>query len=235
MFKKFNILFIMYVVFLLTGCSKYDYDADTINYSLYIDKTYKENIVFTFNNEPDPSNFTGIEGFVFNIGNNYPINSNFDAIYNKKINKGINKVEAILDYEYTENDFVYSNNIMKCFENYDLIGYDDSFEIKLSGRFSCLYDKNITITVTSSHEVEDTNGERDGDKYIWHITQDNYNNVNIYHKILRDYDDMVISVSNNNVNNMFAIIKNVLVIVVIGILLVLLYKFYKKKKQELDV
>ena len=30
---------------------------------------------------------------------------------------------------YTENDFVYSNNIMKCFENYDLIGYDDSFEI----------------------------------------------------------------------------------------------------------
>ena len=111
---------------------------------------------------------------------NYAINSNVDSIYNKKIYKSSNKIEAVLNYNYLESDFVYSNFIMNCFENYDLIGYEDSFEVKLSGEFSCLNDKNMTITVTSSHEVEDTNGERDGDKYIWHITQDNYNNVNIY-------------------------------------------------------
>ena len=237
--KEFN-FFVILLCVILTGCNKYDYDVDTINYELNIDKTFNEKIIFTF--KPDAYNikydpdFTGIimEDEILN-NDNYAINSNVDSIYNKKIYKSSNKIEAVLNYNYLESDFVYSNFIMNCFENYDLIGYEDSFEVKLSGEFSCLNDKNMTITVTSSHEVEDTNGERDGDKYIWHITQDNYNNVNIYHKILRDYDDMVISVSNNNVNNMFVIIKNVLVSVIIGILLVLLYKFYKKKKQELDV
>lgn len=237
--KRFNLLIIVSCIFLV-GCTKYDYDIDTINYELNIDKTFNEKIVFTFGSDAydivyDPD-FTGIimEDEILN-NDNYAINSNVDSIYNKKIYRSNNKIEAVLNYNYLESDFVYSNFIMNCFENYDLIGYDNTFEVNLSGEFYCLSDKSMTINVTSTHEVTDTNGERDGNKYTWYINQDNYNNVNIHHVISRDYDKMSTSTNNNVGNNIFNIIKNIVVILVIIVLLVLLYKFYKKKKQEMDV
>lgn len=232
MLKKINILFALYVIFLLTGCSKYDYEVNTVNYSLYIDNTFKEKIVFTFSEEPDSSDYTGIEGYVFNIGSNYPINSDYNTVYNKKINRSSDKVEVILDYEYTDSEFLYSNNMMKCFENYDINSKKDYFEISLSGNFNCYQDGKIfNIFVETKHDVINANGEYIDDGYRWVIDNSNKDNIDIKYKIAREYSGMATSINNSNgiFMNILNVLKYVVGIVVIVLLLIWLYKFYQRR------
>lgn len=231
---------IIILLFCLTGCTKYDYETDTIIYNLYIDKTFKENIIFTLppnveNKIKEEKNYTSTSLEYSLLRENLePIFSNHDIYYNKKINKSKDKIEVSLDYEYLEKEFDYSQNIMQCFENYDLVSAKDYFEVSLSGEFSCLNDKNIEINVTSNHPVKDSNGTLKDNKYVWYINKQNYQNINIHHKISRKYDDMSKS-HHQQENNSSSYIKWLMGIIIIIILLGILFKIYKNKKQNLEV
>lgn len=239
--KNLTKIIIIILSLIITGCSKYNYETDTIIYNLDIDKTFKENIVFTLPpnvedkiKEEADNTSTSLE---YNLlkNNPKPIFSEHNIFYNKDINKSKDKVEVSLDYEYLEKEFDYSQYIMQCFENYNLESDKDYFEANLSGEFYCLNDKNIEINIKSTYEVTDSNGEQVDDKYTWYINKNNYQNVNIYYKLSRDYNDMAQEHQEITNNNSYDYIKYIVGIIIIIIILIILYKFYKKKNQDLEV
>jgi hypothetical protein len=243
MLRKLKNLTIILLLSFLAGCTKYDYEKDTITYNLDIDKTFKENIIFTLPanvedqiKEEEDYTSTSLEYSLLKE-NFEPIFNNHDVYYNKKINKSLDKVEVSLDYEYLEKEFDYSHFAMQCFENYNFITDENYFEVSLSGKFYCLNDKNIEINITSIYPVSDTNGENIDNKYVWYINKSNFNNVNIHYKISRDYDDMSKTSQNTNKSNssIFGYVKYLVGIIIIIILLIVLYKFYQKKKKDFDV
>lgn len=237
--KKVRFIILVLISFIVTACNKYNYDVDTINYRLDIGKTFKENIVFTFRSdaydlETDP-NFTGIliEDSILK-DDSYPIFSNYNVKYNKKIKNGSDRIEAVLDYEYTDGEFLYSNYMMNCFENYDINSMKDYFEIHLSGHFSCYQnDKIFNINVKTNHEILETNGIDNGDYYYWKIDSNNYENVDLYYKISREYESMATVVDKNTfIKDIIDILKYVVGIIVIIFILVKLYRFLQKRNND---
>ena len=235
-----NILLVFLV--LLTGCGiKHKYDMNTIVYNLDIGNTFKEEIVFTLdsnskmlNEKIDGEYNKSFEYSLFKTNDDfYPVNNNDSLKYKKNINKGSNKIEGILKYNYLEKDFLYSTYITSCFENYDLFTYNDSFEVNLSGEFYCWDNRNVEINVTTDYNVSDYNGDKIDNYYVWDINKDNYEDVNIYYKVSRDYNKQRKKREFNF--DLFGSLKYIIVIVLILVLLFVLYKFYKKKKLEMNI
>lgn len=234
--KKFIRMFLVLILLFITGCDKDDYAIGTIDYELNIGLNYQEKIVFVLpknaydladkNKDED---YTSLE-YSLLYGENEPIFSNHNERYNKKIDKDLDKVVVTLDYGYAEDDFIYSNYIMNCFEDYNIVSNDDSFEIDLSGEFYCLNDRLLNISVISSYDVIDSNGTNVDNRYVWQINQNNYTDVNIRHKISRDYDSMEETIDDKG-NSIWPIVKNVLGILIVVILLIGLYKFYKRQQE----
>ena len=235
---KKNIICLFFLVFLLTGCGeKYDNDENKIIYNLNVGNTFKENIVFTYSNDTyktvksEPKDNDSSDGWLLFEKIN-PIDSLNNVFYDKKIIKNKGFVNVVLDYEYLEKEFLRSNFIMRCFENYDLSSYEDYFVINLSGEYLCWDDKKIEINVSSDYNVSSTNGEKIDNEYIWNITGDNYQNVDIQYVVSRDYNKQD-SKHNSDVNlrNL-----NYFVMLIIGIFLIyVLYKLYKMKKIASDI
>lgn len=97
----------------------------------------------------------------------------------------------MLDYTYLEKDFVFSNYITNCFENYKVNSTEDYFELDLDGEFYCLNDSTINLTIDSIHKVKESNGTTNNDDvYHWTINKENYQNVDIYYKLTRKYSSM---------------------------------------------
>lgn len=242
MFIKFKKIILVLLMLVLVGCGiQYDYDVDTISYKLNVGKTFEEKIIFTLDPNSsllddmidDKNANESLEYQLFKTKNKiFPIYDDYNLKYKKKINKSSSKSEGILEFNYLESEYDYSNFIMNCFENYDLITHNDYFEARLSGDFYCWNNQNVEISVTTDYSVINTNGEQIGRKYMWNINEDNHEDVSIYYKVSRDYDNQI-KKRNNNV--IFSNIKYIIGIVVIILLSVALYRFYKKKKVELDI
>lgn len=235
--RKIFLLSAFLVVF-LCGCSQYDYSEDTINYKLAIGSTFQEKIIFTFG--PNAYNVTrDADDTTFIMEDDvlksdlHAIFSNVNSKYDKKINKGSKKIEAILSYEYLENEFLHSNFITTCFEKYDVSSYENYFEVSLSGKFYCLQDKNLTIDVSSNYGVMDANGVHDGNDYLWEINRSNVDNVNIYYKLSRDYKDTYENVDVDKDDNFWSgIIK---VVFILGVILGIGYAIFKQVKKNQNV
>lgn len=236
--KNLKRIILLVILLFLTGCEKNNYAVNTINYELNIDTNFQEKIIFTLPQnaydlakQNQDEDYTSLE-YSLLYEDNESINSNHEKKYNKEIDKEKDKVTVSLDYNYTEDDFIYSNYIMNCFENYNLTSNEESFIIDLSGEFYCLNDKILNIKIKSSYDVLDSNGTNTEDGYTWQINENNYNNVNIKHEISRDYYDMEQTITEeNNSNNTWEIIKSVLGIAVVIIILIILTKFYKKQQE----
>lgn len=240
--KLKSVFFIFFMLF-ITGCDDSNYSENVINYNLNIDTSYHEKIFFVLpkdsydtvekDKNSDNSNLT-LEYSLLELDNN-PLYHNSDIYYKKKVRKKFNQINVLLDYNYIEDEFLYSNYVMSCFENYDVRSADDYFEINLSGEFYCMYDMDkLNITVTTNHEVEDTNGVMNDDNYSWTITKDNYQNVNVYYKINRDYDSMLKSFPKEE-NIFWKISKFFMTFLLIFVFIFLIVKYYKKKRREQEV
>lgn len=236
--KNLKRIFFLVILLFITGCEKNNYAINTINYELNIDTTFQEKIIFTLPKNAydlatknEDESYTNLE-YSLLYEEKEPINSNHEEKYNKEIDKEKEKVTVSLDYNYKEDDFIYSNYIMNCFENYTLESNEDSFVINLSGEFYCLNEKVINIKINSNHDIIESNGTNTEDGYTWQINENNYTNVSIKHEISRDYYDMDQEVTNgSNSNNTWSIIKNGTVIVIAVIILLILKKFYKKQQE----
>ena len=238
---KFVLIFIF--VFILTGCNRDNnieiIENNSVKYNLNIDKTFKENIIFSFkNDEVEIANdevgddYVSIKDHIIN--NN--INSLYyedNAFYNKKVKKNKNSTNIELSYEYTEEEFTYPKLIMSCFENYEIVSKDDYFEINLFGKFSCLSDMDkIDINIITNYNVEDTNGEKLDNKYHWIINKENYDYSYIKFKVNRNYNDMDNQVVKGNNNNSF---MGVIKLVVLFVSMFIVYKIYCKIKIKFDL
>ena len=235
MLKKIKKLVIIFLLFALSGCGlKYNNKSDTIMYDLFIGKTFKENIVITMPKSAmnidveDKDNYYLYKLFYEDL---YPIDGNSHYMYNRKINSVKDRAEVILSYDYLESEFDYANYATRCFQNYDMITADEYFEAHLSGEFYCWNGMNVRINVDTNYNVVDSNGDQIINNYVWNINKDNYQNVDIYYKVARDYDNQLTKRSNNFFENFKYIIG---IIVILGAV-ILLYRFYKKKKKAFEI
>ena len=235
-----KLVYVLPLLIFLTGCSKVNnnYDTDTINYNLTIGKYYKENInvVFSSNaediaNEEIDSDIQPLE-YIMYYEMPKPIFSNQDILYNKTLKKLKDKIIFSLDYNYIEEDFTNSNFIMTCFENYNITNSDTSYDIELSGKFYCLYDKTLIIKVNSYFDVLESNGNKDNNTYTWIIDSSNKDNVNIKYKLKRHSYSMIKDYNEINSNkNRFT---NFIIIGLIIVLFVIIFMVYKKVKGKYE-
>jgi len=163
--------------------------------------------------------------------NQEPIHSNHSYFYNKTIKNKKNFVLVSLNYNYKENDFINSNYIINCFEKYKINSTNDYLELSLSGKFYCLEDKTLKISISTKHPVLYSNGNKTKNKYLWEINQQNKNNTNIKYKIQRKYSDMDQVVYNEKKeNNFWTILKNIIIIISVLSIIFIVYKKIKKKE-----
>ena len=135
-----------------------------------------------------------------------------------------------LDYKYIEDDFMKSNYIKNCFENYELISDDKTFKVDLNGKFYCYHDKKINILVDSIFEVINTNGKVTDNGVMFVIDENNYNNIDIKYSIKRNYNGMSTSVNNEQNKVSFSDFLDILWVIFLIICLGVLLYFYNKKK-----
>lgn len=219
-------------LFCLSGCGvKYNKDINTIVYNLNVGRTFEEKIIFTL-----PSNILDMDEDDTNnmlmYDDLFPISGDSNYKYQRDVNKGNGKLEIILSYNYLEKEFDYANYATQCFENYDMITHEEYFEAHLSGEFYCWNEQDVEINVSTDYVVNDTNGEKIANDIMWNINKDNYENVDIYYKVNRDYDKQL---TDRKDDNMFNTLRYIIGIAIIISLLFVLYRFYKNKKKELDI
>ena len=241
-----KIIIIILALFIITGCSinnsnETNYKENTINYNLYINDYYMENIDFylpenayEIADKNDQVEYDLIEYILLKDNFSRPIHNNNKTFYQKTINKLDSAIKVNLRFNYLEEDFINSNYINTCFENKDINSTDDYFEIHLSGGFYCLQDKELTVQVTSNYVEEETNGEKVNNSFKWVINNDNSNNVNIYYKLYRDKSKMINSYDNvpkvsNSSNNNILIIEFIVIVSILIIGSILYFIIIKKK------
>lgn len=239
--KYFKLGLITFVSLFLVGCSNNKNDMDTIYYNLNIGTTFEENITVLLDKDAykKAKENRDMEQSVTNLEYNLlyedieAVHSNHVDLYTKKIDKRFNNIRVDLNYNYIEEDFTYSNYIINCFENYEIISNDKSLEIYLSGNFYCLNDrKNLNIRVDSIFDVKESNGVLEDDAYVWNINSDNVNNVDIKYVISRNYDGLVhdrseLGINEEESSSNFGIsaFRVVLLILVIGFIIGIKIKF----------
>lgn len=224
----------------LTGCDSF-VDANVVDYELNIDKTISEKIIVGLSgNAYDIANIDvnsestaiSLEYSLLNENQN-PVFGNHDDLYNKRIIKRNNGVTVLLDYEYIENDFLYNNYIMSCFEKYAINSKEDTLEILLSGKFYC-FDNNglekVNINVNTRYDVISSNGDKTEKGYSWQINRNNYENVNINYMISRDFKGMADKVNNSN-NIIIDLVKLFGLIVCLFVI----YILYKRMKNKIEI
>ena len=226
-------IFLIIILLLLTGCSEVSND---INYNLYIDTTYHEKITFNLSKDAkkiakENAEFDSYTSLEYKLleEDNEPIYSNHNKFYNKDIDYKINSTVVTLDYEYIEDDFMNSNYIRNCFENYKLVSTDNTFEVNLNGKFYCYNNKKINILVDGIFEVIETNGEITDEGVKFTIDENNYNNIDIKYNIKRNHEGMSTSIDNTKENTTINSIMDILWIIFLIICLILLLYLYKKK------
>ena len=242
MFRYLKKICFILLIMLLVGCSiKYDNKINTIVYNLNIGEVFNERIVFTLDSDSDKLDNTigdyANESFTYQLFKTnddfFPIANSEKYFYNKKINKGNNKLEGILEYEYLESEYDYSKFITECFENYDLITDKKYFEASISGEFYCWNDFDVDINVTSEYTIVDSNGENINNKYIWNINKDNYQDVDIYYRVYRNYNDQLKKHKSSFFSGkVFNNLKYIFGIIVVIVMFFVLFKLYKNGKNE---
>ena len=228
-----KILNILLILLFITGCNKSTDDIEKIDrviYNLNITDMYNEEIIAIFSANAyqiaDKSLETDIPPleYILLYDDQYPIVSNFNKKYQKEIIKNDANIKVYLSYSFTEDDYINATYLHNCFENYEIISTDSDFEINLSDGFYCLHDKEFIINVTSNYSVISSNGIQKGNKYTWTINEDNYNKINIHHKIRRNIGNMQdeyitkINTSNEDNNIRYYVILIISIIAIVGII-----------------
>jgi len=168
--KKYIIVF---VLLLCCGCTA-QYELD------FNDKTISENLTVKYNreNETDEQIKQFYEKAFYAIGKE--IYYNFDNSKSTKQNIVIN-----YNYDYDTSNFNSSYFANSCFKYFQFSSNEDKYYLFANGPYKCLtYEytniESLDIIITTNHNVLENNANEIKDnKYIWHINQDNYENVNI--------------------------------------------------------
>lgn len=210
-------------LFILSGCtSQYELkiDGDQFNETI---TTY----IYSGDREYDMSLFEGTLDYGDRIGafmtdDSYPFFQNYDFVYDKKVEKIADYEKVQLKYKYTAEEFKKSNAINLCFQQFQFNEEKDRYIINLSGYFYCLYNnESLDIMIETKNEVFQNNADEvNNNKYIWHITKENFKDVEIS-----------LNLSKNKSKGTVILISIVLSIVIGFIITFLILSILKKKSK----
>ena len=177
--KKRNILLIVSIAFILTGC--------TAQYNLEIDgNKFYENIetqIYDYQINEIKENGVGDVDNPFSVllNNDQLALSNDDSKFYKKTIKESNGTKTInLSYKYSLEEFKNSNTLKTCFENYKFDTDGKYYDFEATGYFYCLYGESLDINIKTSNKVVSNNADEvKGNTYTWHISNDENINIKI--------------------------------------------------------
>ena len=201
------------LLLLLCGC--------TTTYKLEISNI---NIVFEKNEDEDIETIDPVTGEKIESDNQidslleadtYALFSK-NSKYKKKIKKHDNYIDVNMKYTYSEKTFEDSNSLKLCFEN-AVFRNEKNYYIHAKGKFYCLYSDSMDIEIYSNNKVVSNNADEvNGNSYIWHINENNVDNVEIEFEVEKGF---------SKVNIIY--ITSILLFLVIG---VIVYKISKNKR-----
>ena len=210
-----KVLFIILIMFLMTGCTvDYELKFNSNRIVETIDGKVKKDIA------NDPANGTSVNMYYDFIYNDNIALVDSDDKYKKSISEEGDYINFNLEYTY-KNNLDKSRLIRNCFENYDIKETKDYLYVKLSGAFGCLYDDEVTVNVKTDYAVMENNADKVKDnKYTWILTSEDNESIELF--VSKNI------ISNTDVEakpNYFRIIGFIVLIVLSGIT----YFLYKKK------
>lgn len=210
-----KILYLFILLLLLTGC--------TANYTLEIENdTFKENISSSFSlnslDEGVRATLPLPDDYKYNAfvnRDNMFLDIVFDSDYDNDLANFNEK------YIYNANNFENASSINDCFEEHTFYNEENFYYIKLGGSFNCRYEADvINITIKTDNKVLSTNAKKKGNEYSWKLTEDNFDNTDIYIEISKKSEN-----SSNNFFTTFRIVGFIVLIVLSGVT----YFLYRSK------
>lgn len=205
-----KIIFLSLLLLILTGCDvqyELEFNDEILNETIQVtlDKSMEREIEQIKNRQ------------VYAIFNSYDQN-----LYNTDYNEGLTNFRATYTYTYQSTNFnqsLFNNN---CFDAFSFVKQKNNYILSTSEGFKCMTVEyfpieNLDITLTTNHEVIETNADKvEGKKYIWEINDDNADEKEIYIKFgevrKRNFFERIIDYIN----------ENKFIFIVVGIIVLLL-------------
>ena len=210
--KKYKFFVLIIGIFTLVGCSS--------EYNLIIsDNEITEDInVVILDNQETSNNFD----LDF-----YPLHSNFDEIYEKNIIKENDFIRLNLKYNYSPQDFSNANSFNECFHDKEVVlNNEDYYYLKLSEFYPCVTASEFDINIITDNKVLMNNADIvKGNKYTWHVDENNKADLLIEIKIAKG-----IKAYNNSKLISYIVIGSILFI-----LFVVMIVFFKKSNGRNEI
>lgn len=185
-------------IFLLCGCtSTYKLDISNDKFSENI------NIFMPYYKYQSEQNIDPETGAIIEEDNQIDsfLNNKISALfskksyYKKKVVYDNDTASINMKYIYSEKEFEDSNSLKLCFDDY-VFKYDSSYYIRAKGQFYCLYSDSVDIEIHTKNKVIKNNAsEVNGNSYIWHINQENAQNVDILFEVEKGISRSTIIIS----------------------------------------
>ena len=205
--KKIKIILIVFITFLVTGCSSnYDLNLDT--------ESIDEKLTLTMSKKEYEENYNTITA-------NKSVFDDNSAFYDIEV---INNKDIFLvtySHSYNHEDYFNSLNLNSCFNeiNHNINGSVET--ISLTG-FKCLQGDNLRVIVDSKYKIYNSNAHIvNGNKNIWDIDEDNKDNINI--SFIVDYNKTYFNKD---------LITSIVLIVVLICLIAILFRRNRKVRRK---
>lgn len=170
--KKYKLVFLLCLSFLLTGCQ--------VDYNLELEDVVKEEINISVS--------TNINEVEERLNVLTPVLDVYEEGHNYTKTKNGNK----LTYKYTYDTDKYNDSAITdaCFEDFNFMDNDEYYSITAKGKFGCLYDnEKVNINVITSKYVSKHNGKKSKNTYSWTIDKNNRDNVNIEILVMKNMNN----------------------------------------------
>ena len=167
----------------------------------FFDDEFKQNAFFTPNNDNYNSSKENIDIDVKQNDKSFIVNTN---------------------YIYSDNNFDDAYLLNYCFDVHKFTNGANYYELAIGGKFHCQYSADkIDLIITTDYAVTNTNAKVKDNKYIWTLTNDNNEDVDIYIRMLKE-------TSKDKFLSKFKIYCSIIFAVLILISLIIYVKHKKK-------
>ncbi len=223
--KKIKLLVYLSFSIFLTGCS--------VNYNLYVkEDSITESIdVYLKDDEENKTYFNTLKKIeqpaYFEMNNN--------TTYYYKMTEEEDKLKMNYKYKYQDpKKLQNSNAISRCYYNKSVVEAGDYITLSTSDQVTCIYKDGekqvdqINISIITDLKVEEHNADsKKGNKYIWTITDKNYNHKPIYIKINKNLEEQRKIKAQEERTQYFIILG-----VVFALFSIAMIKIYRKAKRN---
>ena len=223
--KKIKILFLVFALWLLSGCS--------IQYNLnFEDSSFKENIKVTLAGADYRNDkITNLKDF-----NLLAISKGLEQKeYEKEFSDSDNQFLASYTYEYRIEDFNKNNILNQCYDSFSLLEENNYYLLSTGKQFDCLSIEyqtvhNYEINITTNHKVLEHNADKvNNGKYTWIIKNDD-NKVSTQKPIMIKFSkEIKEGILDNNISMILIAFATVLLIG--GIIFLIAYNRNKKSNK----